>query len=266
MIARLLASLLFGCFSVAAFSQSAGTGFFVSSAGYVVTAHHVVDGAEEISVRDSRGTVQRATLVRADKGNDLAVLKVGVAPKVLPIAPSTFARRGTEVFTVGYPRIDVQGVEPKVTHGIVSALSGLKDDPRFLQTSTPVQPGNSGGPLVNRNGQVVGVIVGKLSDAWMITNRADIPQNVNFAVKSVFLIELLRSIQGLDFDLAEQGPRTSSRGFEELAAEAERATVIVLSTKPTLVTSPATPPPASRDTRRTYSRDYFGAYAYSTDS
>ena len=131
-----------------------------------------------------------------DEINDLSILKINnqieVKPKGLPIA-TKLPRIGAEVFTVGYPKSDVMGLNPKVTNGIVSALSGIKDDPRVIQTTVAIQSGNSGGPLLNLKGEVVGVTMASLRTK--VTDKGiDVPQGVNYAVKSAYVSALLTSV------------------------------------------------------------------------
>jgi len=207
---------------------STGTAFFVTQDGYAVTAYHVVKDSADIRVRDANGVVHAARLVRVDPANDIAVIKVLGKFEYLPIAPSTTARRGTSVFTIGYPQVDIQGIEPKVTEGIISSLSGIQDDPRVFQITTPVQPGNSGGALVTSSGEVVGVVASRLSNAWMLTNRGELPQNVNYAVKSGYLMEVLQSIQGLQFARGKGAGRSAGKSFEDTVRKAEQATILVM--------------------------------------
>src|SRR5207249_8879954 len=130
--------------------------------------------------------------VRADKSNDLAVLKVtdtasrtfGFSALALASKGSGEARLGQPVFTIGFPNPDVQGTEPKLTRGEISSLAGMRDDPRHFQISVPVQPGNSGGPLVDLNGNVVGVVSMRMGDLRALKLTGALPQNVNYAIKS----------------------------------------------------------------------------------
>jgi S1-C subfamily serine protease len=115
-------------------------------------------------------------------------------PPALPIA-NVSARTGSKVFTIGYPHPDVMGEKPKLTEGIVNALSGYMDDPRILQISVPVQAGNSGGPLLNMNGEVVGIVTAKLSAVKMFNWTGDLPQNVNYAIKASYITALLKSVK-----------------------------------------------------------------------
>jgi S1-C subfamily serine protease len=92
----------------------------------------------------------------------------------------------------------MQGVEPKYTDGKISSLSGMRDDPSEYQISVPVQPGNSGGPLCDINGEVVGIVVARLSDVAALRESGAVPQNVNYAVKAKHALQLLQHVKGLD--------------------------------------------------------------------
>jgi S1-C subfamily serine protease len=165
--------------------DGSGTGFFITPDGYLVTNEHVVHNAALIRVLHD-GKVVDAKLVKTDPNNDLALLKTELKVAALPIGSSKSLKLGDPVLTVGFPLPHLQGQEPKLTRGDISGLSGFRDDPSAFQISTPIQPGNSGGPLVDRRGNVVGVIVSKLA-------RLD-AQNVNYAVKSIYLKALLETV------------------------------------------------------------------------
>lgn len=171
-----------------------GTGFFINAQGLMVTNWHVVENAKAISVTTKGQTRNSAVLLVSDARCDLAVLKVAAsAPNWLSLHRTVKrVRRGSEVMTVGFPQVSVQGQESKVTNGLISSLSGVADDAKFFQISVPIQPGNSGGPLVSREGLVVGVVTAKLSSK---ANGVS-PENVNYAVKSDCLLDLLRTLPG----------------------------------------------------------------------
>ncbi len=183
-----------------AFADAIGTGFFVSADGLLVTNNHVIADANELRVQMRDGSERLAHPVVVDRSNDLAVLKVkGVQGQAfLQVRHSRTVVTGTEVFTIGFPLVSIQGSEPKITHGIVSSLSGLADDPTTYQISVPLQAGNSGGPLVALDGSVVGVVTAKLDVAKVQRVTGDVPQNVNYALKSAYLLELFgsRSVAG----------------------------------------------------------------------
>lgn len=188
-ILALFAILLIGSQQLPVEAQTfTGSGFFVSRSGLFVTNFHVIEEADEIRIRTVNGVVHRAQVVRRDPNNDLALLRVdGATFKPLPIASSTEVRRGEPVFALGFPQVSLQGVEPKLTDGTISSLSGMEDDPRHFQISNPIQPGNSGGPLVLEDGRLVGVIRSSLRSK----DPERVPQNVNYAIKSTLLLEFL---------------------------------------------------------------------------
>ena len=86
---------------------------------------------------------------------------------------------------------DIMGSEPRASSGIINSLYGIQDDPRSFQISNPLQPGNSGGPLFNEKGEIIGIVVSSLSAKYLYENTGALPQNVNFALKSDYLINLI---------------------------------------------------------------------------
>jgi S1-C subfamily serine protease len=170
-----------------------GTGFFVGPEGYALTAYHVVDGATRIACRTGDGAVHEAVLARMSQANDIALLRVDFRPPhSLGFAPRGSLRPGERVFTIGYGAPNFLGVsEPRFTEGTVSALSGLDADDSFVQISVPIQPGNSGGPLVNEAGQVVGIISSSAGPEAFQRMEGAAPQNINWAVKADYATPLL---------------------------------------------------------------------------
>jgi S1-C subfamily serine protease len=207
-------------------SFSAGTGWPVDG-GYVVTNNHVVAGVEQVVLIDSTGKELTASVVRRDTGHDLALLRVSEPdslPPALPLAGSD-PRWGSRVFTIGYPRIDTMGRTPKLSDGIISALSGYQDDPDSYQTSVPIQPGNSGGPLLNMNGEVVGVVAAMLG-ARGEGGEPQVLPNVSYAVKAGVLRSML-SPESESATTPEQ--RTVSSGsLADLAARVQDSVLIVM--------------------------------------
>lgn len=187
----LLLVLLFAASAVQAQRVSTGTGFFVTADGFFVTCFHVIVGGGIVSLRNLKGETLPARVVLTDRVNDLALLKAEGSFKPLPVATSTEMRRGAAIVTMGFPNVRQQGIEPKVTDGIINSFSGANNDPRVFQVSAPVQTGNSGGPLVSMEGNVVGIVASKLDAQAIARQTGDIPQNVNYAIKSQFLLELL---------------------------------------------------------------------------
>lgn len=170
-----------------------GTGFVVSANGHIVTNHHVIDGCNDLKGNLTGEAAMVLRVVSSDANNDLALLQ----------APSTatfkeFARirdrsirSGDSVVAIGFPFHGLLTSDFTVTTGIVSSLSGMRNDSRFLQISAPVQPGNSGGPLFDTTGQIVGVVTGKLDGLRVAVATGSIPENINFAIKTGALRDFL---------------------------------------------------------------------------
>jgi S1-C subfamily serine protease len=175
-----------------------GSGFFITRDGYLLTNFHVVKEAEKVEVK-YKTHLFKAKVVEVDTVNDLALLKVsGTDFAPLAISHKDSADLGDEVFTIGFPNIEMQGLEPKYTDGKISSLAGMQDDPSEYQISVPVQPGNSGGPLCDVNGEVVGIVVARLNDFAALRESGAVPQNVNYAVKAKHALRLLQSVKGVD--------------------------------------------------------------------
>ncbi len=173
---------------------STGTGFFVTNDGVMITNYHVVEGAGKVSVIDTAtGKQLIAKVIATDPVNDIAVIKVDVQSNAIPLASFFDSSKGDEVLTLGYPLIALQGQEQKATFGRINALSGIKNDVRMVQIDVPIQPGNSGGPLLNTKGEVVGVITATLNQIVTLRASGSLPQNVNFAVKIDYILPALRS-------------------------------------------------------------------------
>jgi len=155
------------------------------------------------------------------------LLKVSGIFNPLPISTNRQVRLGQSVFTIGFPNPDMQGLEPKLTRGEISSLAGMKDDARHYQISVPVQPGNSGGPLVDLAGNAVGIVTMRLGDFRTLRLTGALPQNVNYAVKGSFLSSLLDGLPELKTRLKAPNPSTD-RTFDEVVKEVEEGVGIVL--------------------------------------
>ena len=172
---------------------SSGTGFVVAD-GRVLTNQHVIEDCGRLMLRNAAGQRLPARASATDRQRDLALLTV--APSVGP--PLTFrdrpdVRRGESVVTYGFPLSGLLSSGPSLTTGDLSALSGLRDNPANFQITAPVNPGNSGGPLLDSQANVIGVVVSKLNAMRTAEmTGGDIPQNVNFAVKGTEALAFLR--------------------------------------------------------------------------
>lgn len=176
-------------------SPGSGTGFFVGPNLFVTNAH-VVGSWRKVQVYPLEETAISGIVVHVDEDHDLAVVLLDgyQTDNWLSLSESQAVKLSSQVFTIGFPNPDIQGVEPKYTDGKVSSLSGIADDPRFYQVTIPVQPGNSGGPLVDHEGQVVGVVSARLGDIATFRDTGALPQNVNYAVKIEYLLPMLREL------------------------------------------------------------------------
>ncbi len=183
--------------------SSSGTGFAVTSIGHVVTNAHVVDGARKISVRIGDKLVA-ARLVAIDQQNDLAVLKVDSTTLPLKIGATDSVKLGDEITVGGFPNPDIQGTSLKLTRGVISGMKGIQDDVRHYQIDAAVQPGNSGGPLLSTSRSVVGVVNARLNDSAVALATGSLPQNVNYAIKTDYLMPLVRSVDGLTEQIAKE--------------------------------------------------------------
>lgn len=169
---------------------STGTGFFVDDSGDLLTNNHVIDGCSDIKVRMPDKTIVAAKTIARDAANDLALLKVdGVTPKAASFRPD--AKLGEPVAAFGFPHADIMSSSGSFTLGSVTSMSGLGDDSRYVQISAPVQAGNSGGPLFDYDGNVIGVVSAKLNAIKMAVATDDLPQNVNFAIKGYVIASFL---------------------------------------------------------------------------
>ena len=205
--------------------ESSGTGFFITDDGYLITNEHVAGAGTQVRLVTEAGILP-ARIVRTDVANDLALLKVEGRFVPLPLVSSRAAKMGSTVATVGFPNIGLQGFAPKLAKGEIAALSGAQDDPRYFQISVPVQPGNSGGALVDEHGNVVGVVSAKLDVAAAVATSGALPENVNYAVKSSLLLSFLESTPEVSARLKR--PNARERKFEEVARQAEQAAALVL--------------------------------------
>ena len=206
-----------------------GTGFFITSDGYLVTNHHVVEGAKAIHVTIGSDKEIAAKVVVQDKKSDLAILKVSGDHPCLAIAPVRGVKLGATVATVGFPNIGVQGFSPKLAKGEIASLAGFQDDPGEFQISVPLQPGNSGGSLVDAHGNVVGVVCAIMNQNVALATTGTLANSVAYAVKSSLLINLVESVPGLADKLAV--PATQLRPFEDVVADTEHATVLIMVSK-----------------------------------
>ena len=173
--------------------KATGSGFVISKDGVIATNAHLIENANKIEVilhNEFEVKTYSASVLLKDKSNDVALIRIDDDEfKGFNSLPYSILQRteiGEDVFTIGYPLNSLMGDNYKVTNGIVSSNTGLKDDVRFMQITTPIQPGNSGGPLFNKNGNVVGLTTSKLNEKAVGTSI----ENVNYAIKATYLINI----------------------------------------------------------------------------
>jgi hypothetical protein len=187
---------------------STGTGFYLG-ADTLVTAAHVVAGCASVTLAGGRAL----EVVAADADLDVAALRdPGRGGRWLALAEGEL-RLGQQVLAAGFPYYAIAGTSLSLTGGNVSALAGVDDDRRFFTFSAPVQPGNSGGPLIDSRGAVRGLVVARLSEDFIVEATGSLPQNVNYALGEAELVRFLgRHGIGTDagglggFDIADGAP------------------------------------------------------------
>jgi uncharacterized protein len=201
--------------------RGSGSAFYVSPQGHLVTNFHVVQGCVQMRLA---GNAQPLLVQGSDAAIDLALLQSPdpKAPKAAGIRLGP-ARQGEEIITYGYPLQGLLASGGQIATGIVSAMAGLRNDANLLQINAAVQPGSSGGPLLDKRGEVVGVVVSKLNALRIAQSTGDIPQNVNFAIKPEVLVRFLQA-QGIT-PLSNPGPLTLNT--EQLAGIAREYTVAI---------------------------------------
>ena len=173
-------------------SAASGTGFAVSSKGHVITNHHVIKGCQKVKIHQD-GKAIPATVVTYDPQNDLALLKGDFRPSVvLSLSPRNSGLL-EEIYVAGFPFGQRVSTGVKVTKGIVSSLTGIGNNFSQIQIDAALQPGNSGGPIINGKGNVVGVAVAKLDFKNILKRFGTLPEDTNFGVKTSIVKTILES-------------------------------------------------------------------------
>lgn len=171
-----------------------GTGFAVCNGEYVLTAFHVIENADTSSITVEFPGSEPISAIVSKRSflNDVALLKLEKpASSYLTFADPYATKLGQEVYTLGFPAMNVLGKAVKYTDGTVTSLTGIVDETSWMQVSVPTQPGSSGGPLLDTSGNIVGMIRSKpdaeLFKRWVGT----IPENVTWAIKAVHIIPIM---------------------------------------------------------------------------
>lgn len=215
-------------------SVSSGSSW-LSTKGYIVTANHVVEGGDSFRLVQNGKLVGTAEVVASDPANDVAILapkfdgaRDGAREEAMDVSPDA-PHLGQAVFTLGFPDPDELGVTLKMTSGAVSALagrditSGRVDDVRLIQISIPIQSGNSGGPVMNERGDVVGLVVSKVQRS----SGDEIIQNVNYALKGAYIKALLDSLPAL----GNAAHPAITRTLQEAAESRQSAVFLIIATR-----------------------------------
>jgi S1-C subfamily serine protease len=203
-----------------------GSGFFIDPAGHFVTNQHVAAAGRVFFIGSKTSGWRQAKLLETDEENDLALLKIEHQTDPFVLSDSDKVTLGQTVATIGFPNIELQGLSPKFTKGEISSLAGIQDDPTTFQISVPVQPGNSGGPLFDEGGSVVGVVSARLSQDAVVALTGTHAENVNYAVKSKVLLEWLKGLKVSGLKLPEEGVAADS--FKQAIQRAEQSTAMIL--------------------------------------
>jgi len=172
---------------------SSGTGFYISR-DTIITNFHVINGCAEMHIRKNGAEQGSARVVATSQADDLAVLRSATTSQsFLKLRAGAPIKPAESVLVFGYPLAGALSSAGNTTLGNVTALTGLRDDSRYIQISASVQPGNSGGPAIDDSGRLMGVVVSKLNAVAIARVTGDIPQNVNFAIKVSTLASFLEA-------------------------------------------------------------------------
>lgn len=170
-------------------NNSTGSGFAISSEGYIVTNYHVVENAKNIKIKGIKGNFSKsyhAKVVVSDRNNDLVILEIDDSSFITLgdinyTINSTTSKVGENIFVLGYPLTATMGEEIKLTNGIISSKSGYQGDITSYQMTAPIQPGNSGAPMFDENGNIIGIVNAKHTKA----------ENAGYAIKTNYLFNLI---------------------------------------------------------------------------
>jgi S1-C subfamily serine protease len=200
-----------------------GTGFLITTEGHILTNEHVVGGCSSVKVQRPGDVAHNARVLAIDAQNDLGLVLADI--KSSAVAPlRSDVKLGENVSVFGFPLAQLLASSGNFTVGHVSALAGLKDDTSQFQISAQIHPGNSGGPVLDRNGNVVGVVVATLNTMAVAERTGIVAQNVNFAIKG------RTALSFLDANSVKPSASVSSAQLEsaELADRAKSFTVKIL--------------------------------------
>jgi S1-C subfamily serine protease len=204
--------------------EISGTGFVVSTSGHILTNNHVINECVgDIHGNFSGQSPVTLRVVSKDEINDLALLQASKDLKETAIIRSAAIHSGESVIAIGYPFHGLLTSDFTVSTGIVNSLSGLLNDTRFLQISAPIQPGNSGGPLIDTSGNVIGVVAAKINALKIAKATGDLPENINFAIKIGAVRDFLDN-SVVPYQTSEPGAEVKT---EQIARNARSYTMLI---------------------------------------
>ncbi|MDC1303257.1 trypsin-like peptidase domain-containing protein, partial [Pelagibacterales bacterium] len=200
--------------------MGSGSGFFINGSGYIASNFHVTDGCQEIRLGN-----EKLEIIRNDIVNDIAILKSNQIGNEFIKISEEGAIKGEDIYVLGFPHGKHLSSESKVTKGVVSTLQGLGNNYSQMQIDAAIQPGNSGGPVINENGELIGVTVATADYEVMFDMFKSLPQNMNFAIKSQMLTNILD-----DSKIDYTNPKSSwfsfgSNNLTNTIADIDKATV-----------------------------------------
>lgn len=206
-----------------------GSGFLVSPSGHIVTNAHVINGCDAIKFGSGSGTSYPAKIISMDTRNDIALLKpmksggYEVSPSNVTFLRDKDVNLGESVIVAGYPYGTLVSSSVKITSGIVSSIKGFEDNTSQFQIDAAVQPGNSGGPIFDSQGNVVGVVVAQLNKIKMAKAVGSLPENTNFGIKGSSLKSFLESA---NIEMGRSFPKKAT-SIETVAKIASSSTLMI---------------------------------------
>ena len=206
-------------------NQGSGTGFTINELGHLLTNYHVIEECNSLTFQLPGQNAVPASVVATDERADLALLATNISTVPAVFDFRSRPRLGDEIVVYGFPLLGDLSSQGNLTTGVVSALTGLNDDSANFQISAQIQPGNSGGPVLSRNGVVAGVVVSMANDRYFMRQSGANPQNVNFAISGKLIRAFLLS-NGIEYTQASTAQPSLS--IADIAEIAQRYTGAVM--------------------------------------
>ena len=217
-------------------TTSTGSGTVINRNGLILTNEHMVRQCDAYQVVRDSNRILKATLQAADAARDLALLVVEESfPLAAPMRKDATPKLGESVAVIGYPLVNVLSAQPNVSFGHVNSTVGAKGNPAQMQIDVPIQRGNSGGPVLDAAGNVIGIVVSKLDALKLAKSTGDLPQNINFAIRGDVVRSFLED-QNVDFTASSASAKLENT---EIATRGTAVTVLVR-----CIREPAQPAPA----------------------